>query len=214
MLEHLRGQLVETAAVASVEPAAPAGEQQGLVADAADPVLRLPPAAALDREARSHGMVDAEPEQVVCRCRRRLRQVDRGAEEEPEPRSTRTEGGGGREREVDLEAAREQEDAVDRGSGGKVEEVDAVEVGGDPPRPVSEDVVERHRVRDGEREVEVGPAVAGAVGEAAHDGCRDHARIGLGQREHVVADAVAVLDAEHPPIVADPPRAPPARPDG
>ena len=87
--QHLRRQLVEAAAVASVEPAAPAGEQQGLVADAADPVLRLPPAAALDREARPHGVVDAEPEQVVRGRRRRLRQVDRAAEEQPEPRSTR-----------------------------------------------------------------------------------------------------------------------------
>ena len=93
--------------------------------------------------------------------------------------------------------------------------MDAVEVGGDPPRPVTEDVVERHRVRDGEREVEVGPTVAGTVREPAHDRCRDHTRIGLCQREHVLADAIAVLDAEHPPIVADPPRAPlRLRPDG
>ena len=49
---------------------------------------------------------------------------------------------------------------------------------------------------------------ARAVREAAHDRCRDHARIGPRQREHVLADAVAVLDAEHPPIVSDPPCAP------
>ena len=66
--------------------------------------------------------------------------------------------------------------------------MDRVELGGDRPRPVPEDIVERHRVLDGERQVEIGPAVAGAVREPADDRCCDDAAIGLGQREHMLAE--------------------------
>ena len=83
--------------------------------------------------------------------------------------------------------------------------MNGVEPGGDRPRPVLEYLVDGDAVVDGEGEVEIGPAVAGAVCESADDGRCDHARVRLGQPEHVVAGAVAVLDAEHAPIVADRP---------
>ena len=75
--------------------------------------------------------------------------------------------------------------------------MDASELGCDLLRPLLEDVVDGRGVIDAEREVEVGPAVARTVREAADHGGGDHARIGLGHAEHVVAHAVAVLDAEH-----------------
>jgi hypothetical protein len=81
--------------------------------------------------------------------------------------------------------------------------VDGVELGRDLARPVPENVVDGHGVVDGEREVEIGPAVAGALRQPADDRRGDYARIGLRQAEHVVASTVTVLDAEHAPIVAD-----------
>ena len=52
---------------------------------------------------------------------------------------------------------------------------------------------------DGEREVEIGPAVAGTRRQPTDDGRCHHASIRLGQPEHVVAGTVAVVDAEHAP---------------
>ena len=83
--------------------------------------------------------------------------------------------------------------------------MDAAEPVGDGSRPVLQHGGEGDAVLDGEGEVEVGPAVAASVGETADDGRCDHPRVRLGQPEHVVAGAVAVLDAEHAPIVADRP---------
>src|SRR6185436_12381818 len=100
-----------------------------LVADAADPVLGLPGAAALDAETCPDGVVNTESEQLARRGRRSLRQLDRVAEEQREPRTARTEGGGRREREIDLQAARQQKDPIDRSPGGQVEQVRRVELG-------------------------------------------------------------------------------------
>jgi hypothetical protein len=81
--------------------------------------------------------------------------------------------------------------------------VDGVERGRNLPRPVLEDVAHGHGVVDREREIEIRPAVAGALGEPPDHGRADYPRIGLRQPEHVVANPVAVLDAEHSSIVAD-----------
>ena len=75
--------------------------------------------------------------------------------------------------------------------------MNAAEFGCHLPRPLLEDVVDGRSVVDGEGEVEVGPAVARTVREAADHSGGDHARIGLGHAEHVVAHAVSILDAEH-----------------
>ena len=53
-----------------------------MVADATDPVLRLPEPAPLDAEARAHGVVNAEPEQLVRRRGRDVGPLD-GAGYEP-----------------------------------------------------------------------------------------------------------------------------------
>src|SRR5262245_13053119 len=67
-------------------------------------------------------------------------------------------------------------------------------------RPVVEDVHDRHALSDGEGEVEIGPAIAGGIGQRADDGAGNDARIGLSQVEHPVTDALAVVHAEHRPL--------------
>ena len=141
-------------------------------------------------------MVHPEPEELVHGLQCGLRQLDGAAEEEAEARPARAELRRRAEREVDLEAAGEEEDAVDRRAEGDVEEVDAVELVRHSPGPVGEDLGNRHVVVDGERQVDVGPAVAGTLREPADDRRADDARVGLRQSEHVVASALAVLDAE------------------
>ena len=126
-----------------------------------------------------------------------MRELYRAAEQKPEPRPARAPRGSGCKRKVDLKAARQEEDAVDRSARRHVEEMDASELGCELMRPILEDVLDGRGVIDAEREVEVGPAVARTVGEAADHGAGDHTRIGLRHAEHVVAHAVAVLDAEH-----------------
>jgi len=53
----------------------------------------------------------------------------------------------------------EQEDAIRRSAHGEVEQPYRVELIRHPPRPVVENVIERHGVVHAEREVDVGPPV-------------------------------------------------------
>jgi len=68
--------------------------------------------------------------------------------------------------------------------------MDGVEAVSDGPRPVVEHVDDGNSVLDSEGEVEIGPAVAGTVREAADDGRCYHPPVRLGQTEHVVAGTV------------------------
>jgi hypothetical protein len=61
------GKLVEVSAVAAVEPSGSAGEVKGMIANRADPILRLPIPTALDADSRMQRVVDRIPEQLVCR---------------------------------------------------------------------------------------------------------------------------------------------------
>ena len=124
LITHVGRQVVEAPAVPCGQVAAPAREVERIVAQLADPVLRLPAACPFDAEARAQRVVHRVPEQLVCRRRSDVRPLDRLAEEQPELRAARTECGGRREREVELEAAGQQEDAVDarRRSGDRIAE--------------------------------------------------------------------------------------------
>ena len=136
-------------------------------------------------------------EELVRVGRLHVRPLDRLAEEQAEPRPRRAERGSRREREIELEAAREQEDAVDRGAAREVEELHGVELVDEAARPVGEHVGHVDAVRDRERQVEVRPAVARALGKRADDRARDDAVIRVRQRKHAVAHPLAILDAEH-----------------
>jgi hypothetical protein len=75
--------------------------------------------------------------------------------------------------------------------------VDRVESRDEILRPVVHDDGQRDAVCDGKREVEIGPAVAFVERQGSDDGAGDDAIVGLGQREDVIADTVAILDREH-----------------
>jgi hypothetical protein len=108
-------------------------------------------------------VVDAEAEGVR-RIRRRVRRtVDGLAEQQRKAIGRRRERRCGREREIDLKAAGQEEDAIDARAGRIVEEPAAAErLHGQ--RPVAEHRVERHVVRDAERQVDVRPPVAAGGG--------------------------------------------------
>ena len=70
-------------------------------------------------------------------------------------------------------------------------------------RPFGKDFVDGLVVVDREREVEIGPPVAGPVREPTHDRACDDPSVGLGESEHALADTVPVVDGEHAPMLAD-----------
>ena len=109
----------------------------------------------------------------------------------------RAERGGRRERKVDLQAARQQEHAIDRGPGREVEQVGGVELRGELPSPVAEDVAHRYGVGHRKGQVEIRPAISAAFRKTADDGGGDHARIGRGHLQHAFTHAVPFVDAEH-----------------
>src|SRR5260370_24048431 len=111
--QHFRRQLVITPAVARLQAAQPARQRQRLVAEGADPVLRLPPPTTLDAETRAHGVVHRQTERVLGRWRLRKRSLLRTAEEQLELWPTRAEIHFGRERQADLQAAWQEKHAVD-----------------------------------------------------------------------------------------------------
>src|SRR5437588_3719499 len=102
--------------------------------------------------------------------------LDRLAEEEPKLGTPRAEVALRREREVDLQAAGEQEDAVDRRLAQEVEEVGRVELKLELPRPLVDNVHDRHAVGDAEGQVEIRPAVSRPMREPADDRAGDDPR--------------------------------------
>ena len=70
--------------------------------------------------------------------------------------------------------------------------------------PVVENVAHRYFVRDGERQVEIRPAIAATFCESADHGRSDHTRIGIRHLQHAVTHPVTVVDAEHERMLAEP----------
>ena len=64
-------------------------------------------------------------------------------------------------------------------------------------RPVIEHVSDRHAVRNAEREVQVGEAVAARHRQRPHGGTGDDALILLREPQYVLAESVPLLDGEH-----------------
>ena len=81
--------------------------------------------------------------------------------------------------------------------------MDRVELRRECTSPVVQNVAHRYVVRDGERQVEIRPAIAATVCESADDGGGDHTRIGIGHLQHAVAHPVTVVDAEHERMLAE-----------
>ena len=114
-------------------------------------------------------------------------------EEEPEPRRPRAERRLGCDRDVDLQAAGEEKDAIERTPAPDVEEVDGLEFLGECACPVVEHVLDGYAVAHGKCQVEVRPGVAVTERERTHDGARDDSVVGVRQFEHAVADEIARL---------------------
>ena len=124
--------------------------------------------------------------------------LDGAAEEQPERRTQRAEVRFGREGQVDLQIAGQQEDAVDRGTNGEIEQVRGKEVAGQVLGPVRQHLVHARAARDAEGEVQIRPSIPVSPGESADLGAGDDAIVRARQPEQEVARAIALLDGEHP----------------
>ena len=131
------------------------------------------------------------------RGRRRIGSLHRLTEQQLEPGAEGAELGAGRERDVDLQAAGEQEHAIDRGQERQVEEMNGAELALEVTRPLGEEVGSFRSGREPECEVEVRPAIAAAQGQRPHHRARDHATVRARHLQQPVAHAIALLDAEH-----------------
>jgi hypothetical protein len=125
------------------------------------------------------------------------RGFDLAPEQQTEPRAARAELRRGAERQVDLQAARQQEHAVDQRLRRQVEEVDGAERVGELARPVGQHPIDPLVAGDAERQVDVRPAVAAVAGQRADRGAGDHPGIGCCHPKDVVAHALAIGDGEH-----------------
>ena len=124
------------------------------IAHAADPVLGLPVAAALDAEAGAQRVMDGVAEELVRVGRRDVAVLLDGlAEQEPELRglSRRTLEAGVNERS-NCRQPREQEHAVDRVAARQVEEMHRAELVDEAAPSSRRELRQRHAVDDGERQ--------------------------------------------------------------
>ena len=81
--------------------------------------------------------------------------------------------------------------------------MNSIELCGDLPSPVVQDLRNRHRIVNGERQVEIRPAIAVAVRQPPDDSRGDDTRIDRRHPEHVVVHPGTVGDAEHERMVAE-----------
>lgn len=86
----------------------------------------------------------------------------------------------------------------------EIEENYRVESRDELPRPVGNDPVHLHFVRDGEGEVKVRPPIPGSHRKGTYDCSTDHTIVGLGHFEKAIARRVAFLDGEHGRILGRP----------
>src|SRR5262249_37452586 len=134
------GQVVVAMTVTAFEAPAHAGPFHCGAAELLEPVQGLPQSAALYAKSGAHRVVHAEPEKLARRGDIAGGSRDGIAKEKPEPRSSWTELRYRRGGHVELQATREQEDAVDGRLDGKVEQVGASELTFNRARPVGEHV--------------------------------------------------------------------------
>src|SRR5215211_687580 len=164
----LSGEVVVAARLHRGHTLPEAGKRERMVADGADVVLGLPDTPPLDARTRVERVDDAPPEEVSRgRWFGRLLPIRRLAEQQAEPWAGGTKMSRRRHREVELKRVREEKDAVDGRTALEIRKVHGVELGDERTCPVSEHLSDRHVVGDGEREVEVGEAVAAVDGERA-----------------------------------------------
>jgi hypothetical protein len=64
-------------------------------------------------------------------------------------------------------------------------------------RPGIQDLRDRHLIGDGEREVQVGEAIAVVHSERAHHGTRNDTLVILGEAEHSFAERIPLFRGEH-----------------
>ena len=149
-------------------------------------------------------MVYGKPEDLARRRRGVPFGFDGAAEEQLKARASRAEFGRGREREIDLKTAGEQKDPVQRRAVSEIEQVNCLEFADDGSTPVPEHLGGRAAVRDPERQIEIRPAVARAAHCPADGGRGDNARVGIGQLEQALADAISLLNGEQRAILPKP----------
>ncbi len=148
---------------------------------------------ALDRLARVEEAEPAEPCNVGERRRLGLRQVDRLAEDGAEALRAGAEVRLGREGDVDLEAALEQEDAVESRAGAHIPVVDCI----DGRRPVRDHVIEVGVLGNAQEDVDVRPSILAPEGRrAGHRSARDPL-VSPSPLEQALAYLVALLRREH-----------------
>ncbi|MGH8997176.1 MAG: hypothetical protein ACRDYB_14290 [Acidimicrobiales bacterium] len=144
------------------------------------PVLGLPEVTPFDREPGAKCMVDSSAEETVSIGLSRPCLLDCIAEQEAKARTRRSELCFRAKREVDLEVARQKEDAVDRPVDGTVEEHDTCELIAHDLSPVIEYFLDGEVASDTEGKVDVGEAVDVSLGPRSDDGARYDARVGVG----------------------------------
>ena len=121
------------------------------------------------------------------RCRRK----------EPKPWPAGLKLSRGRHGEVELQRLGKEEDAIDRRTLFEVGEMERVTVVHKLASPVTQDVADECPLNDAEREIQVRVAVSRVDRERAHRGACYDALILRGEREHVFAQCVALLNREH-----------------
>jgi hypothetical protein len=112
--------LVEAATVGGWDSTLQTGQVESVIAGGADPVLGLHQAVAFDAEPSTKQMVDGISEEILRPWWQKVRLLNGLSEEEFEMWSDRAEVMGRCKREIELKAAGQEEDSVDRQAGREV----------------------------------------------------------------------------------------------
>src|SRR5712691_5497004 len=138
-LPEIKREPVGATSEVGLQPESYTRERDHVVADCADQPFRLPRFAALDAGARVQDVVPAEPDLLAHGRRRRRLLRPELTEDGSEARAISREMRSRREAEVDLEAARQQEDAERRSGRNEIPVVQGAELTLEERSPIVND---------------------------------------------------------------------------
>jgi len=141
--------------------------------------------------------VDRVTKKLVGRRRLKVRLIDGASKKQLELRPGCAELRRWRKRKIELEAAWEQKDPINGGTGSKIEQLRRVELLPDVARPVREHVSKRGAIGDREAKIEIGPAVSLRERKGAYPGACDDSRIRGCKLKGASAQALPICHGEH-----------------